>query len=213
MAKRKFPRILTPVGTAVFPRLNKPDDKFDADGVYSVKLRLTPDEAEDFIEKLEALYEEHYQQCLSDEGKKKLKKAPLPWGMEEDKDTGEETGNYLINCKMKAVVRPKGREPFDKKPVLVDSQGVPISLIVGGGSRIQVCLEVNRWFTALGVGMTLWPVAVQVIQLSEPGTADPASFGFETHDDGFSVKDGTFEDAAKADAEGDDSGDDDTDDF
>ena len=36
MAKQKFDTHVSPAGIAVYPWLNKPDTKFDADGVFSV---------------------------------------------------------------------------------------------------------------------------------------------------------------------------------
>ena len=38
---------ITPVGTAVYPWLNNPDTRFDADGVYQVTLQLSKPELDD----------------------------------------------------------------------------------------------------------------------------------------------------------------------
>ena len=41
--KARNPRYVTQVGVAIYPHLVEPDTKFNAEGEYKVKLRLSPD--------------------------------------------------------------------------------------------------------------------------------------------------------------------------
>jgi hypothetical protein len=181
---------MSPVGTAVYPRLTKPDDKFDADGAYSVKLRMKAEDAEEFETELKDIYAEHYKTCLAKASKKKLKKSPhWPIKVVED-DQGDETDEVEINFKMKALVRPKNGDPFEKRPVLIDGKCKPITgeIKLGGGSTLKIKAELNLWANpSLGVGVTLEPKVVQVINLVEytPG-ADTS--GFEEVEDGFEAE-------------------------
>lgn len=185
--KRRHPRVKSPKGVSMYPWLNKPDTKFDEDGVYKVDLKVAEADAKPFVEQLEAIYEEHYQKQLVEQDKKKLKKAPLPWKMEED-DDGDETGNVIFRFKVNAVTARKGKDPWDRRPKLFDAAGTPIDLTVGGGSILKIISDAYCWFSALGVGMSLQPVAVQVIQLAEFGGGSADDFGIEK-EDGFEVGD------------------------
>ena len=44
---------VTPKGIAVWPKLNAPDYKFNVDGEYSVKLKLSAEESQGLIKQLE----------------------------------------------------------------------------------------------------------------------------------------------------------------
>ena len=50
MEKIKLTTYTTPAGTAFYPYLFTPDTKFDANGVYNVKLRLSEKEAKPIID-------------------------------------------------------------------------------------------------------------------------------------------------------------------
>jgi hypothetical protein len=172
--------ITTPIGTAVYPHLNEPDTKFEDDGVYTTQLRLTAEEAEPVIEKLESMYETEYDKFCKEKKKPKLKQADRPWSEEYD-DEGNETGHYLFRFKMKAKTR-KGAE---LRPVLFDSKCQPLSENIGGGSKMKVSFEPHCWLVpALGVGISLRLRGVQVLELIEYGGASAKSLGFG-EEDGF----------------------------
>ena len=52
----KNPSITTPKGTAIFPKLNEPDKKFNPEGVYSLTLRLSDAEAKPLIAQLTKIH-------------------------------------------------------------------------------------------------------------------------------------------------------------
>jgi hypothetical protein len=197
-------KITTPIGTAVWPKLNEPDRRFEPEGVYEVKLRLPEDEAEALISKIMDTYTEDYRQACSLAGKKALKKANFPWGpaTEKNMDTEEREeipGMVDFKFKMKAKVTTRSGKSWEQRPVIYDSKLNPITdsdQHVGGGSKIRVSAEVYTWHAAsMGFGVSLRPKAVQVIELKtyEGGGGD---HGFEetegysaARDAGFSEED------------------------
>ena len=156
MAKQKTPTLnfVTPLGVAVYPRLNKPDTKFDAEGVYKVNLRLDPTD-----EAVSKLLEK-----LTDFGKANNGIKNLPWVDEAD-DDGKPTGYILLKLKVKAFWPAKDGQPAQsRKPAIVDGGKNPITETVGGGSVIRVSGEA-RPYEGFGGGVSLAPLAVQVKEL------------------------------------------------
>jgi hypothetical protein len=186
-------KFTTPAGIARYPWLNKADTKWKPEGEYKVTVVVPKKEATALIK----LCTEARAEVAKQNKTKKL--AELPISPETD-DQGNETGNMLIKCAVKC------REGWDRKPKLFDAAGNRIDVRVGGGSKIKVNVEVYAWFAAsLGAGVTLQPVAVQVLDLveaGEGGTAESYGFGKE---EGF-VSDNTFakESSEEVSSEGED---------
>lgn len=195
-------RGVSPVGAAVFPKLAKPDTKFNNDGVYSVHLALEGDEAEAFAgviheqmdksleearEKLEKERDEATGAKKTKLGKalEKLEQADPPFSPEYDRKTGEETGRTLFNFRAKASGQRNDGERWERGPIptfdakknRMDDPGQ-----VGFGSIIKVSYLLDRFFTPqVGAGVTLRLAAVQVLELKSFGkrTADDYGFGEE----------------------------------
>ena len=181
--KKKFVRITTPVGTAIYPRLTTPDTKFDKDGVYSVDLELdaTDPIVAQFLTSLNKAADESYAEICQNKGGKKLKRAALPI---------KEGEGDMVRVKFKLKAKAGNEEKsWEQKPALFDSMGmaIPTPPNVGSGSKIKVAFEVVPFFTAMvGAGVSLRMKAVQIIDLKEytPGdrfdaygfTADPKGF-------------------------------------
>ncbi len=148
MAKAVRAKIVTPAGVAVYPRLNKPDTKFDPVGVYKVNLRLPEGDAatSELIAKIEGFGQEN--------GKKKL---PFEY---ETGDDGQPTGNVIFKFKVKAEW-PDGSS---RKPALVDAMKNELSANVGGGSIIRISGEMAT-YDGFGGGVSMSPKAIQVIEL------------------------------------------------
>jgi hypothetical protein len=184
--KKRAPRIVTPAGIAVYPWLNKPDTKFNPEGVYKISLRVAATEAAPLLEKLEAKLEEAYAQVtkeLTEKNKptKGLKKADLT--VEE-----EENGTVLFKFKMKASgVRKDGSE-WSQKPALFDSKGQPLDedTEVWGGSTVKVAFQAVPYYNATNksAGISMKLNAVQILKLVKGGgTASSYGFGAEEGDD------------------------------
>ena len=163
MAKQKFDTHVSPAGIAVYPWLNKPDTKFDADGVFSVKLifdKAATKKISDIVKP------------LMNGGKNNPIKPELD-------DQGEKTGQYVANFKMKAHVKTKGGDEWDQKPILVDSDGNRMIAAIGGGSKLQVQYEAIP-YDAMGGGVSLRMKKVRVLDLVEyQSKADGTDWGEE----------------------------------
>lgn len=200
--------LVTPKGTAVYPKLIEPDTKFNAEGVYSVRLRLDEADEAALIEKLQVMYDDAYVENCKAEKKQKLKKADVPWKPETRKDENDvevETGAMLFNFKMKAsgTSRKTGKK-WSKRPSLYDAKGASLmkqadSMKIGGGSKIKVAYTVSSFYTgALGSGISLRLEGVQIIDLVESGNnRSAASMGFGA-EEGYSAEDAAAVDMAPA---------------
>ncbi|MGI0120215.1 hypothetical protein [Zooshikella sp. RANM57] len=170
-----------------YPKLNKPDTKFDADGVYSASLMVPLEKAQRFIDNIEKAYEDNYQTVVSKlkRGKKPPKKADMPYEVEDDTVT--------FKFKLKATVTKKDGTTFERRPALFDSKGKIIKedVLIGQGSVVQFASVFYFWQSpTLGVGLTLQPEAVKVFHREEPSyEPDADAYDFDEDEDGYSVED------------------------
>lgn len=210
MAKPKLEKFITKVGTAVYPRLSQPDCKFKVDGEYSAKIRLSDEDAEPMIAKIESLVEAAYKaeqaRLIAADKKaqaKTLKYASKPYKAVLDSE-GEETGEYEFNIKMKAQYTGKDGTVVKLTPKLFDAatppNALPLSTPIWGGSQIKVAGDYNPFATAIGVGMSLRLSAVQVIKLVSGSGGDASSYGFGGEAGGFESEAADFADSSAADA-------------
>lgn len=173
--RRKFERIVTPIGVAVYPHLTRPDTKFNPQGEYKTKLRVAFDDARELIERLEKIRDEAYAQ-LDPVKRKKLKLAPV-CETELDEE-GEETGFVIFAAKMKAKVIPAdGGKPWEQRPKLWDAKNNelnPEDINIWGGSKIRLSCEVVPFEMqqAKQFGVTLRLKQVQIIELVEGGGSE-----------------------------------------
>lgn len=187
----KNPTITTPQGTAIFPKLNEPDKKFNPEGVYSITLRLPDAEAKPLIERLTKMHDTFYKEECTKLGKKALKTGSKPWKVATDWDKETEArvevpGFTDFSFKLKAKVTTKTGKSWEQRPALFDSRLQPLPPDgdpVGGGSIVRVNAEVYPWYTpSLGFGISLRPRGVQVLELKTYGPKDATSFGFAEED-------------------------------
>lgn len=194
MARSKLKQYVSPRGIAMYPWLNKPDTEYDS-GTYKVTLKLTDEDftapnkrwdGQSLKEVLEAAVEAKFQESV-DNAKtpaiaKKITKT-MPFHAEED-DDGEPTGNWKLTFKMKAHVEPKNGEPFDQKPIIVDSKQNEMNEAIYGGSEIKVQFQVVPYYMAKdkAAGVSLRLSAVQVLELVQGtrGTAFEDEDGYES---------------------------------
>lgn len=179
----KAPRYTTPLGVAQYPWLVEPDTKFNPDGDYKVNMlfaKWTP-ELKYIVNDLNQMLEEYYQGIITDpkyaKNASKIQKADI-W--EEDCD-----GNIVMKFKQKAIIKSiKGTH--EVKIPIFDSKGKPLSDIkLGGGSQIKLCFSAAPYYvpSTRMCGLSLRPVAVQVIELkewAEGGTMQ--AYGFKDED-------------------------------
>lgn len=175
--------ITTPRGIASWPHLHAPDTKFDAAGVYSVKLEMPIADGQDIMDKMDAAIAERFI-----EAKKQAADAPKKNGKAqvaklcEDKPyvINEEKGTVVFNFKLKASGETKAGEKFTQAPALFDIRGdkLPEGSRIGGGSTLRVSFEINPFYVPkIGCGVSARLKAVQVIDLKAFG-ANSDYFGF-----------------------------------
>ncbi len=173
--KKKFTRVISPIGKAVFPRINEPSTKFNADGTYECNILLDPNDedatwmlngveqtgVQNFLNLLDAKADEGFAQSKVDfkEAKKTAKtkakrdakfevKRRDPFDIELD-DEGKETGLVLVKTRVNAVYRKKnddGTETiFRKKPGIFDSQGKPFDSPIWGGTKLRIQFSLDLY--------------------------------------------------------------------
>ena len=175
------PTAFTPKARAVFPRLNTPDTKFNAQGRYSVKIRLPEAEGRDFLATLQKIDEENFKEVVAahsnDIDKKTGKLLPpptndgLPYSLELGDDK-KPNGYMTVGFGMTASYTDKKTQKMVAlKPALYDSQGKPINVEVGGGSLIKVAFQPSGYYVegTRKAGVSLRLQAVQIIELVKFG--------------------------------------------
>lgn len=174
----KYVRMTSPTGIAKYPKLNEADFKFKTqEGQFSVTLVYTPEEAKPFLAELEKAFKSEKVKEEQKHGKKIKKISPhAKWGKEIDKDDNE-TGNFYVKFNMNHKYFNRQNElAFEKRPMIYNSQAqVDTESVIGGGSKLKVNFEVHPYNTSIGFGLTLHPIAAQIIELSsgDGGGANP----------------------------------------
>ena len=91
MSKYANEQINTPLGVAVYPRLNEPDYKFHPAGIFSVAVRVGAKEGQELKDKLDAKLDAWHKSQMKERRKPQLKRADLTIKPAID-DDGNETG-------------------------------------------------------------------------------------------------------------------------
>lgn len=202
MATDKKPKLIkgtTPRGSFVYPALTKPDYGNEAfpqpDGVYKVNLRLSEEEAEPLIKKLQPIWDQAEVDgqaafdALPVANRKKLKNGFQMNDMYEteyDKETEEPTGYVIFKFKMKASGENKKKERWTRKPGIFNAKGVALKNPpnIWGGTEGKVSYEVSPYFIAGQgqAGISLRLQAVQILELVSEGSKSASSYGFGEED-------------------------------
>ena len=191
MAKYAKKQIVTPRAIAVYPWLNRPDTKFNADGEYKVTLKIAAEEAAPLMKSLDSILEEYKSEAVKLDAKVARYAVTPPYEAETD-DQGNLTGNYLFKFKQKAVVRTNDGREIKMTVPLFDANRTPTSVLVGGGSELKIAASV--WPYSMGttrtIGLSLKPTAVQILSLIALASSGAASM-FES-EEGFVAEEGDF---------------------
>ncbi len=176
--------LVTPLGKAVFPKINAPDFRFDELGIYSCKLHVEKDDFEKFSAQVEELAEAAYQAELTKQGKQKLKRMQsLPVRITEE-------GDFEIYSKQPAK-KNTSKGVLEFNVAMYDSEGnkLPSDTNIGSGSKLRLSVEFAPWYVAsIGFGYTLRLRAAQVVELVEysgAGGGNAESMGFGKVEGGF----------------------------
>jgi hypothetical protein len=199
--------IVSPRGVAGYSYLNKPDTKYDADGVYRVTMNLDTGDAEvlKFIAATDAALEEAEvyaraeltAQLESAEGQKKgqikqklanLKVADSPIKQVYDED-GNETTTVKVEFKSKAKFKDRKTETVrDMKPKILDGKKNEIpfgSLQIGGGTEMKVGAQRRAYYIpgTNTCGVSFKMNVVQILKLVEFGGSSDAAYDFGDDDE------------------------------
>lgn len=189
--KHQITKLMSPKGTLKFPHLVTPSEKF---GNFETGLVMTPEEAQPFMEKIEAIVDQGFATFVKENpAKAKRARKVLPFSEEIDKE-GNETGNIEFKFRVKAVTETKSGKTWNNKVTLLDSKG---KLVKGvdpwGGTVAKVGIEMGDprfpYSNPAGVGVTIRLRLVQIIELRTAGMDFDATAGFDIKkEDGFEVE-------------------------
>lgn len=197
-------QITTPTGTAMWPKLDKPDTKFNAAGEYKVKITWRPDddgynEAERIIADLDTFCEtccSQYDEEQLEEFNKKQKKNPKKGakppepGKRQDKGWGRDSdddGDFIyINFKMRASYEKDGETKY-MRPSVFNAKNVLLKNVpaIGNGSLMKVAGKADFYATPQGIGLTMRLEGVKLIKIESYNGRDASSFGFGGEEEGY----------------------------
>lgn len=188
MAKPKTKKYITPIGTAGYSWLNKPDEKYNVDGTYTAKLILEGTDAEQLKTQVDGFVDEAWDEQTEDMtvGKKKKYSKAYPYAAEED-DDGEETGRTIFNFKQNAKIKTKKDGVIEIKVPLYNRFGKPSTKSIFPGSKIEIEFSTRSYAMSSteNIGTTLHLCAVLVRDYAEGGG------GADAEGRGFSVDEGS----------------------
>lgn len=191
--KKKREVLVTPKGTAIWPKLTAPDTQFKKEGEYSVKLALEPSKdpkVQGFLDELQARFDAYIDEVKAEVGPVKAKKLKLnePFTPELD-EAGEETGRVLVKFGMAAQFTDKKTgQTKTMKPTIFDARGNPLANPpeIGNGSVLRVSYSIGGYNTPQATGIKLYLNAVQIVELVEFGGGSNAkAFGFDEEEGGY----------------------------
>jgi len=153
--------MVTPIGEAVYPRLLKPDTKFNEAGEYKVTLKIKKQDAVTILSDLDKYLNDSLATFEKEAKGKKLKLAPKPYSVEGD--------FFLVKMKMKASgINKKTKQLFTQRPIVVDAKKIPVPLdtYIDSGSKCKCVFDAIPYNSPMtGAGITLRLKMVQVIEL------------------------------------------------
>lgn len=185
-------RLTTPAGIGQYVWVNKPDTKFDDDGVYKVSLILEGVAAESLQSDIDDAVDAAWDEKTSDLTAAKIKKLTKAYPYEDEvDDDGNETGRMVFKFKQNAVINSKKKGRIEVKVPVFDAKGKPSKAIVYSGSTLKVSFSMRSYLmeSSKSVGVTMDLNAIQVLKLvsgSGGGNADSYGFGEE---DGYDSSD------------------------
>lgn len=166
MARKQYPRVISPVATAAYAWLQKPDEGHQfSDGKYKVTLVMDSNDAatQEFLQQLEEKMEET---AVAEWGKTpKNLRSPVKDGDDTDKE--EFAGKTLIVTKTKF------------QPGFVDSVGntLPEDVFPASGDVIRASMTLFPYKASGTPGISLQLRNVQLVEKRNMGADATADFG------------------------------------
>jgi hypothetical protein len=139
MAKKHYRT--SPIGIARHAHVNKPDTKFNKDGLWHIKLVFEGEQAVAFQAELDRLAEEGFAEVMEEKGLKPVEAKKwsqhLPYVVEED-DEGRPTGRLIVHFKQNAKIPLPDGEFKAFKMGIRDSKDNETNADVWGGDKVRV---------------------------------------------------------------------------
>ncbi len=225
--KPKPQKFTSPVGTAFFPYLDKPDFKYKDEGEFKTKLRLSAEDAAPIISAVDKLMEEIREDDRVVKAKEEVakfnanpknKKKPQPEVPENSPykdavdDNGDDTGEIELSFSTTASGKSKkDGKPWKRTVKFFDAKGQAMKPVsVWSGSKLRVSYTIGTYFinAKVGYGVKLYLEAVKVIDLVQGSGGSAKDYGFGEEEEGFTKDDMKSDESQDGDDAGDDAGDD-----
>lgn len=174
---RNFIKITSPEGILEYPQsLQKPNTKFDTNGIWQCNLILPAEEGLAFKEEIEKLFENEIVDAVKSYANLKKKPKLKPLAIEENED-----GTLTFKLKMKTTL---GKKKI--RPIIVGEDGQPVDAQLATGTKAKVGIVLYGWHSAsMGIGVTMQPRAVSISEVVEY----QAESGFDFNIDSSAYKD------------------------
>ena len=174
----KYTRLQSPVGEAIYPHLNKPDTKYNADGVFKVKMKIpVTQELQDFVQAIQDENEKVYAAAVA-EAKEQKKRPPKKTEINYYEDDG--FGYFSFKCN--ATIKTKDAEGNPvitaKSFPILDAAGNKFENVryVNSGAEIQSVIDLVPMNTAVaGAGVALRLICVKVHKFANLPPREPAT--------------------------------------
>lgn len=173
----------SPYGEAIHPWFNKPDTKYNADGVYKSGLAVGGEAAQAYKAEIDALALAGFETIMEEKGLKPADRKKwsvyYPYDVETD-DEGVETGRIIFHYKQNATLRLKDGEVKKINIGLRDSQNEALkpNTPIFGGSTVCIMWK-SRPVTIAGTkqaGVRLDFNMVQLIKQAEGRASSGGGF-------------------------------------
>ena len=166
-------KYVSPTGIALSPHLQQPDTKFTSDGIYSVKLKLTGEDAKLFAEFLDSKMNESFKEAKVKHKGVIIKRADPPYSWDD-------SGDLIVSFRSKASGVTKEGRAWVRKPALFNDDLTPHESIeeVTAGTKVVVSYTPASFFTQMiGAGISLRLEAIQLLDPPSPAFV-AMKFGF-----------------------------------
>lgn len=174
MAKTEYTKIVTKAGEAFYAHLREPEVYEGKELGYSIQLKLSKEDTDDLMTKLEAELEKAKSEMKLKAGRKWSKEPFM--GYKTDKD-----GDIVFKFKASTTIHTRSGEELSRTIAVFDAAGKPIKGDnIGNGSIVKVAATIIPFHVSNAVnGLSLRLNAVQVLNLVEYGQGGSAkSYGF-----------------------------------
>lgn len=169
-------------GTAVFPSLNAPDPKY---GRLKVKLLMSKEDSDKMKAEYDAAFKELYAAELAKQKKQKIPLSDNCPFQPQTREDGTETGMMLVGFSRKGSYTDKTGKVIATRLSIVDSQKNPINDEIWSGSELKIAFTYRGYVTSGKFGVSLTPVAVQVLKLVTRGDNSGVADAVFNSEDGY----------------------------